>query len=162
MEPVASRDPFQSFLDEHRSPVLAFLRAMVGPVDADDCFQETFMAALRNYESLDGANPRAWVMTIARNKAIDHHRARARRAVPKADLPDIPAPARPERDPELWAAVGELPDKQRAAVALRFAADLRYREVAAAMETSEEAARRNVHEGLRKLRERVSGEERGR
>ncbi len=161
MEPVAARDPFQRFLDEHRAPVLAFLRAMVGPVDADDCFQETFMAALRNYESLDGANPRAWVMTIARNKAIDHRRARTRRAVPKGDdLPDVAAPARPGRDPELWSAVADLPDKQRAAVALRFAADLRYREVAAAMETSEEAARRNVHEGLRKLRERVSKEER--
>lgn len=156
---MASRDPFQAFLDEHRAPVLSFLRAMVGRHDADDCFQETFMAALRNYESLDGANPRAWVMTIARNKAIDHHRGRARRPLPKDDLPDVVAPYSPERNPELWAAVGELPDKQRAAVALRFAADLRYREVAAAMETSEEAARRNVHEGLRKLRERMSREE---
>ena len=155
MTTVAAREPFQAFLDEHRSAVLAFLRAMVGPHDADDCFQETFMAALRNYDSLDGANPRAWVMTIARNKAIDHHRARARRAVPGGELPDVAAPPRAEPDPELWAAVAELPEKQRAAVALRFAADLRYREVAAAMAVSEEAARRNVHEGLRKLRERV-------
>src|SRR5688572_25136404 len=162
MESVPSRDPFQSFLDEHRAPVLAFLRAMVGPVDADDCFQETFMAALRNYESLDGANPRGWVMTIARNKAIDHHRARARRAVPRADLPDLAAPAPPENDPELWDAVAELPEKQRTAVALRYAADLRYREVGVAMDTSEAAARRNVHEGLRKLRERIAGEERSR
>jgi RNA polymerase sigma factor (sigma-70 family) len=161
MDSVTARDPFQSFLDEHRSPVLAFLRAMVGPTDADDCFQETFMAALRNYESLDGAHPRAWVMTIARNKAIDHHRARARHAIPKAELPELAAPAAPERDPELWSAVAELPDKQRAAVALRFAADLRYRDVAAAMEITEEAARRNVHEGLRKLRERGSTERKG-
>jgi RNA polymerase sigma factor (sigma-70 family) len=163
MDPVAERDPFQDFLDEHRAPVLAFLRAMVGPHDADDCFQETFMAALRNYESMNGANPRAWVMTIARNKAIDHHRARARRAIPKGDdLPEVAARAAPEPDPELWAEVGALPEKQRTAVALRFAADLRYREVAAAMDTSEEAARRNVHEGLRKLRERVRREGDGR
>ena len=160
MESVASREHFQRFLDEHRTPVLAFLRAMVGPVDADDCFQETFMAALRSYDRMDGANPRAWVMTIARNKAIDHHRGRARRAVPKADLPEVPAPTAPEPDPELWRSVGELPDKQRTAIALRFAADLRFREVAAAMGTSEEAARRNVHEGLRKLRETVPLEER--
>jgi RNA polymerase sigma factor (sigma-70 family) len=160
MESVASRDPFQRFLDEHRAPVLAFLRAMVGPVDADDCFQETFMAALRNYDGLNGANPRAWVMTIARNKAIDHHRARARRAIPKADVPEVAAPTPPERDPEVWAEVKRLPDKQRTAVALRFAADLRYREVAAAMDISEEAARRNVHEGLRTLRATVSREER--
>jgi RNA polymerase sigma factor (sigma-70 family) len=156
-----SRRPFQAFLDEHRTPVLAYLRAMVGPSDADDCFQETFMAALRSYETLDGANPRAWVMTIARNKAIDHHRAAGRRAVPKGDdLPDVPAPAKAEHDPELWARVAELPERQREAVGLRFAADLKYREIARTMATSEEAARRSVHEGLKKLRGTVTKEER--
>jgi RNA polymerase sigma factor (sigma-70 family) len=156
-----SRRPFHLFLDEHRTPVLAYLRAMVGPSDADDCFQETFMAALRNYETLDGHSPRAWVMTIARNKAIDHHRASGRRPVPKGEeLPDVPAPKRNEPDPELWAEVAGLPDRQREAVGLRFTADLPYREIAAAMDTSEEAARRSVHEGLKKLRERITKEER--
>ena len=51
------------------------------------------MAALRAYETLDGDNPRAWVMTIARNKAIDHHRATGRRPIPKGDdLPEVQAP----------------------------------------------------------------------
>lgn len=161
--PVATSEttPFQQFLDEHRARVLSFLRAMVGPVDADDCFQETFIAALGAYERMDGANPRAWILTIARNKALDHHRARARRAVPSDTLPDVAAPEeRDDGDPELWAAVGELPDRQRTAVALRFAADLRYREVGAAMGTTEEAARRNVHEGLRKLRATIGKDER--
>lgn len=118
------------------------------------------MAALRNYERMDGRNPRAWLLTIARNKAMDHHRATARRAVPKGELPEQAAPTPPERDPELWAVVAELPDRQRTAVALRFAADLRYREVGEAMGTSEAAARRNVHEALRKLRAAVDKEER--
>ena len=52
----------------------------------------------------------------------------------------------------IWAAVAQLPPGQRAAVVLRFAVDLRYREVGEALGTSEEAARRNVHEGLKKLR----------
>lgn len=154
-----TRRPFHAFLEEHRTAVLAYLRAMVGAVDADDCFQETFMAALRSYETHDGQNPRAWVMTIARNKVIDHHRAAGRRPLPRGDeLPDLPAPPLGERDPELWAAVAGLPDRQREAVGLRFAADLRYREVAAAMDTSEEAARRNVHEGLKKLRTQIAKE----
>ena len=156
-----SRRSFHAFLDEHRTPVLAYLRAMVGTSDADDCFQETFMAALRSYETLDGQNPRAWVMTIARHKAIDHYRAAGRRPVPKGDdLPDVAAPTRGDWDPELWAAVARLPDRQREAVGLRFAADLRYREIARAMDTSEEAARRSVHVGLKKLRERISKEDR--
>jgi RNA polymerase sigma factor (sigma-70 family) len=99
-------------------------------------------------------------MTIARNKAIDHHRSAGRRPLPKGeDLPDVPAPSRAEHDPDLWAAVAELPDRQREAVGLRFAADLKYREIAGTMDTSEEAARRSVHEGLKKLRETVQREE---
>lgn len=118
------------------------------------------MAALKGYERMDGRNPRAWLLTIARNKALDHHRARARRPIPSDTLPDLPAPPRAEADPGLWAAVNELPDRQRAAVALRFACDLRYREVGEAMGTSADAARRNVHEGLRKLRTRVGKDRR--
>ena len=51
---------------------------MVGYHDAEDCFQETFIAAMRAYDQMDGRHPRAWVMTIARRKAIDHQRARTR------------------------------------------------------------------------------------
>lgn len=150
--------PFQRFLDEHREPVLAFLRAMVGPHDADDCFQETFIAALRAYERMDGRHPRAWVMTIARRKAIDHHRARGRRAEPRGELPEIAVTdQRPDR--EIWEAVAGLADGQRAAIALRYAADLPYREIAAALDCSEDAARRRVADGLRALRKNIDREE---
>jgi RNA polymerase sigma factor (sigma-70 family) len=134
---------------------------MVGHHDAEDCLQETFLAALRAYPRAEPGNLRAWVFTIARRKAIDHHRARARRAQPVADpaeLADRRGAAAGEgmgmnsRDSEIWAAVAELPPSQRAAVVLRFVVDLRYREVGEALGTSEEAARRNVHEALKKLR----------
>lgn len=138
---------------------MAFCRAMVGPDDADDCFQETFIAALRAYNRMDGRNPRAWVLTIARRKAIDVHRARARRPEPRAEVPEQVAHDDVDPDaPGLWVAVADLPPKQRAAVALRFAADLAYREVAEALGSSEEAARQSVHEGLKRLRERIEAE----
>jgi RNA polymerase sigma factor (sigma-70 family) len=154
----AQPTPFQSFLDEHRTPVLAFLRVMVGHADADDVFQETFISALRAYERMDGRHPRAWVMTIARRKAIDHHRARARRPEPRGELPEIPvADELPDR--EIWHAVATLPNGQRAAVALRYGADLPYSEIAVALATSEEAARRRVADGLKTLRETIDREE---
>jgi RNA polymerase sigma factor (sigma-70 family) len=149
---------FQRFLDEHREAVLGFLRAMVGPHDADDCFQETFMAALRAYDRMDGRHPRAWVMTIARRKAIDHHRARRRRPEPRGELPEV-AVTDELPDAEVWEAVAALPDGQRAAVALRYAADLPYRDIGAALECSEEAARRRVADGLKALRETIDREE---
>jgi RNA polymerase sigma factor (sigma-70 family) len=153
--------PFQRFLDEHREAVLSFLRAMVGPNDAEDCFQETFIAAMRAYDRMDGRYPRAWVMTIARRKAIDHHRARARRPEPRGELPELAAsdglPG--QGDAEIWSAVAELSPAQRAAVALRYAADLPYREIAAALDITEEAARRRVADGLAQLRKIVNEEE---
>jgi DNA-directed RNA polymerase specialized sigma24 family protein len=59
-----------------------------------------------------------------------------------------PSPA----DDGLWQLVGELPPKQRTSLALRFVTDAAYSEVASVMGTSDEAARRNVHEGLKRLR----------
>ena len=134
--------------------MLAFLRTMVGHHDAEDCFQETFIAALRAYDRMDGRHPRAWVMTIARRKAIDHHRARARRALPTADPLERAAPAvDPTPDDELWAAVRALPPRQRVAVVHRHVLDRPYAEIAHLMGTSEETARANVYQGTKKLRE---------
>jgi RNA polymerase sigma factor (sigma-70 family) len=145
--------PFQRFLDEQREPVFRFLVASVGREAADDCFQETFLAAMKAWPRLrKGSNERAWVMTIAHRKAMDHHRARARRAVPMEELPEVAVHDAPLPDEETWTRVRELPPKMKAAVLLRYAGDLTHAEVAVALECSEEAARRSAHEGLKRLR----------
>ena len=151
--------PFQAFFDSHRDEVLGFLTALVGPDDADDCFQETFVAALRAYPRLRAdSNLRAWVLTIARRKAIDTARSRSRRAFPSDDLPEQPVVATTAADgePELWAAVRVLPERQRAAVFLRYAGDLTHRDIASVMESSEDAVRKNVSDGLKKLKEALA------
>lgn len=161
--PDETLPPFQALLDEHGSDVLGFLVASVGPHEAEDCFQETFIAALRAYPRLEHArNLRSWLLTIAHRKAIDHHRARGRRAVPGGSAEEVAGSEpgsnhRPDTragggDPELWAAVSGLPPKQRSAVVLRFATDMSYAGIANALDCSEDAARRSVHEGLEKLR----------
>jgi RNA polymerase sigma factor (sigma-70 family) len=151
--------PFQTLLDAHGREVHRFLVATVGRVDAEDCYQETWLAALRAYPRLkDPSNLRSWIFTVAHHKAIDHVRSRARRAVPVSDPAESTRQATTESEPaldsggELWARVRELPDKQRTAVALRFVADADYAEISSVMGTSPEAARRNVHEGLKRLR----------
>jgi len=152
--------PFQRFLDAHRDTVWRFLVSSVGPGDAEDCFQETFIAALRAYPRLrPGSNLRAWVLTIAHRKSLDVHRARARRALPVADVQALDgrsAGTSSAPDETLWGAVEELPARQRSAVVLRYVADLPHSEIAQAIGCSEEAARRSLHEGLVKLRKVVS------
>jgi RNA polymerase sigma factor (sigma-70 family) len=151
--------PFQRFLDTHRELVWRFLVASVGTGEAEDCFQETFIAALRAYPRLRaGSNLRAWVLTIAHRKALDAHRARARRALPVAEIAALDGRGEPQAslpDQALWDAVRELPARQRSAVVLRYVADLPHRDIASAIGCSEEAARRSLHEGLTKLRKAV-------
>ena len=150
--------PFQVFLDEHKEHVYRFLVASVGRQEADDCFQDTLLSALGAYPRLRAnSNLRAWVLTIAHRKALDCHRARARRAVPVAEVADHAATVDGELDGELWLAVRELPDKQRAAVVLRFANDLAHKEIGRVLGCSEDAARRNVHEGVNRLRHTWQG-----
>jgi len=155
---VTALPPFQTVLDEHSAAVMAILRGAVGRDGAEDCFQETFLAALRAYPKLeDDRNLRGWLLTIAHRKAIDHHRTNGRKPVPVAEPGEfvgsegIPAP-----DEGLWAAVGALPPKQRAAVALRYGSDLPHGEIAAALGCSPEAARRSLHEGLKRLRKELA------
>jgi len=151
---VSVPPPFQRVIEAHADLVLRFLSGSVGPVDADDVFQETFVAALRAYPALrHHDNLRAWLLTIAQRKAVDHHRARSRRPVPVPALDEQPAaPLGDGRDEELWAAVRELPPKQRAAVLLRYVGDLAYAEIATATGSTEDAARRAAADGIAKLR----------
>jgi RNA polymerase sigma factor (sigma-70 family) len=149
--------PFEWVVREHGPDVWRFCASQVGRDRADDCFQETMLAALRAYPSLrDPETVRAWLVRIAARKAVDLHRVAARAPVPVAEPRDAGAPAPEPPDDDLWARVRALPAKQRQAVALRFVLDLDHRQVAEVMGTTPEAARRSVFEALRTLRAEVA------
>jgi DNA-directed RNA polymerase specialized sigma24 family protein len=171
---VSSLPPFQRFLAAHRDDVLRFLVASLGRHDAEDAFQETFISALRAYDRLrPGSNLRAWVLTIAHRKALDVHRARARRPLPVADVAEGAAPLAGAGSPadesgehagagggvgqgDHWERVRALPPRQRAVLTLRYAADLTHAEIAQALGCSEEAGRRAASDGLKTIRQELS------
>jgi RNA polymerase sigma factor (sigma-70 family) len=165
---VTALPPFQTLLDEHAAEVMGVLRGAVGGADAEDCFQETFLAALRGYPKLkDAGNLRGWLLTIAHRKAIDHHRANGRRPLPVATFEEAgndlaardgggPVDADALADDGFWSLIEALPPKQRAAVALRYACDLPHAEIAAALDCSPDAARRSLHEGMKRLRRELT------
>lgn len=161
MSPVDARRPtFQSFFDQHWAVVVRFLRSSVGAHDAEDCAQETMLAALRAYPRFDGRNPRGWVLAIARNKAIDHHRARGGGDLA---LDELPEPGRIDRRlgefgdlDALRRASAELSEGQRSAVVLRHVLDLPYAEIGAALGCSDQAARQRVREALANLQAKLS------
>ena len=154
MEAVAAIPPFETFYTEHAGEVLAMLRRRLGRERADDAFQETFLRALRAYDRLQhGTHLRAWVLTIAARVAIDAHR---RAGEPTDELPDLPhVDGRPAYE-ELAFLTDSLPPKERAAVVLRYGYDLDYDQIAAALDSSENAARQAASSGVRRLRRRIA------
>lgn len=151
--------PFQHLVDEHWRDVARLSAALAGPDDAEDCAQRAWLAALRAYPDLRHArNLKGWLMTITARCATDGHRDRVRRPAPSGELPERAAAAAPGPEPPdevLWAQVRALPERQRQAVALRYALDLPHVEVAAALGTTETASRRLVSDALKRLRTEV-------
>jgi len=152
--------PFDRVVREHGPVVLRVCRALVGGDDADDAWQETFLAALRSYPGLDpGTNLRAWLVTVAHHRCVDLLRTRARRALVAAQLPQPATEPGPEEaaegaaeDRELRALVAALPERQRLAVALHHLGGLPYADVAALVGGTPEAARRAAADGVAALR----------
>jgi RNA polymerase sigma factor (sigma-70 family) len=149
--------PFEEFLDATGPTVFRFLRVAVGPSDADDVYQETFLAALRAYPKVRETDKLdRWILAIASRKAIDHHRRTSRRPIPVDDVPDAAVDGEPPlADTALWDAVKGLPPKQRVAVVHRHVLDRGYDEIGELLGCSADTARANVYQGMKRLRELI-------
>jgi RNA polymerase sigma-70 factor (ECF subfamily) len=131
---------------------------------AQDLTQETFLKAMHGLGRLVAdSNYRAWLYRIATNTQRDYWRYQGRRPISDLDLELIAAGSSLEHDVEqrdllrlVAAAVEGLPAKQRAALILSRYQGLGYAEIALALDTSEEAARANVYQAMKKLREQFA------
>jgi len=149
--------PFEEVVRIHGPTVWRVCRALLGPVEADEAWSETLLAALRAYPQLEpDSNVEAWLVTIAHRKAIDQHRVRARAPLPVPELPEGSAEAQTTVDGELWDEVKALPFTQRAAVTYHHLVGLPYAEIAAILGNSEAAARRAAADGIKTLRTRLA------
>lgn len=148
--------PFEDVVRVHGATVLRVCRAVLGSAEADDAWSETFLSAMRAYPDLPaGSNLEAWLVTIAKRKAIDQHRSAARNPMPVDDVPEGAtadfSSSRYDDDP-LWSALKSLPVKQREAIAYHHIAGLPYKEVALILGNNESAARRAAADGMKALR----------
>ena len=150
MAAVTTIPPFERFYLEQRAIVLGFLRKRMPRDAAEDAFQETFLRALRASVRLEhGEHLRAWVVPLAARIAIDS----GRRARPVShELPELPVEDGRPAYAEIEHLADELPPTERAAVVLRYAYDLPYDDIAAALGSSPEAARQAASSGIRRLR----------
>ncbi|HEX6062102.1 MAG TPA: RNA polymerase sigma factor [Candidatus Limnocylindria bacterium] len=148
---------FGQLLERHERELFAYALRISGQrADAEDLYQDTFLAAFRAWPPPRRGNERAWLYKIATNRAIDRER-RAKRVVASVD--DL-ALAAPERDDvtlaDLAGAIEILPAGQRAAFVLRKVQGLPYVEIAVALACTKEAARARVSEALKKVKAAVA------
>jgi len=146
---------FGELLERHEREIFGYALRLTGSrADAEDLYQDTFLAAFRAWPPPRRDNERAWLYRIATNKAIDG----SRRRKGTVSLEDLRLAA-PDRDGitlvDLSPAIRLLPAGQRAAFVLRTVEGRPYREVALALDCSEEAARTRVSEAMKKVRAAV-------
>jgi RNA polymerase sigma factor (sigma-70 family) len=151
-----AKAPFALVVERHGPTVLRICRAVLGVIDADDAWSETFLSALRAYPELPhDANIEAWLVTIAHRRALDAVRAKARRAVPIAEVPESDARPGGTGDFDLEDAIARLPEKQRQVLAYHYLGGLPYVEVAEIIGGTTDAARRAASDGIASLRKRI-------
>ncbi len=170
---------FDTFVNRHKASLLRFLLARVGAIDvAEDLAQEVFISVLRTPPAPPtppaGANQSdsrvgTWLFTIARNRAIDHHRATLRRqqayaasltgTVKRASsLDPATAAALQEEHAHVTALFAELPDEQREVLSLRIFGDLTLSEISQVLAVPLNTVKSRTRYALGKISDRITQE----
>ncbi len=159
-----SVEEFEAFFSRHYRPLVRTLWGYCGDQSvAEESAQEAFVRTSRDWEKVKGmASPTGWLHRVAFNAVNAHFRRRRfeRAALGRrwhlepqrgeADVADAVAVRR---------AMRELPERQRAAVALFYFADLPIAEIARVMDTREGTVKSWLHRGRDALRAQLDPDE---
>ena len=147
---------FDDLFERYTRRLVRFLTNMVGPAQAVDVAQVTFLKLHQNrHRYRVGANFAAWIFTIARNTALDHLRSAPKRrevyGIETEFAADSPSRDR-LRDDQVRAAIGKLNDDQQQVILLHWYGGLTFEEVAKVVGASSAAVRVRAHRAYEKLR----------
>lgn len=156
---------WQAIIDQHGVAVWRTAYRLLGNrADAADCFQETFVSALRFCRRKRVRNYSAFLVRLATARAIDQLRRRFRAAdfnLPLADVPEAtsknPGPAQVAQQQELTdglrKSLSRLPHREAQAFCLRFLNDLSYQQIAEELDVTTNAVGVLIHRARAKLKE---------
>ena len=160
-------EAFRVLYREVQPGLLRYLRGLVGE-DAEDLASETWLQIARDIRSFrdEGAGFRAWAVTIARHRALDHVRRTQRRpatGLPADLLVDLPdgrdtaeQAIRSTSTTATIALIATLPRDQAEAVLLRVVVGLDAQATARVMGKRPGAVRTAAWRGLRTLADRLA------
>lgn len=149
---MTTNPAFELVVRRHGTSVLRMCTALLGPgPDAQDAWSETFLAALRAYPSLAiGANIEAWLITIARHKAIDI--LRANHPVPVDELPESAVLPAGLGGLELLESLASLSELQRKVIGYHYLLGFPYAQIPAYLGGNPASLRRAAADGIKALR----------
>ncbi len=160
-EAVPIRETFNAFYLREFPRMVALAAAVSGSrAVAEDLAQEAMVRAHRHWDRIAGYDkPGAWVRRVTINLATSALRTRAAEArrLLRLGRPDAELPPPEPEDEAVWAAVGELPRRQRAAVALFYLEDRPIREIAEILDCTESTAKVHLHKGRTALSTALAG-----
>ena len=156
---------FEDLIERHHDEIFAYLWRLLGKerqsdvaLEVEDIAQEVFMRAYENYLGLRrNSNYRAWLYKIATHCAYTKLRQAKNRREQNLVHENAAAEAasslpRESSQTRLRALVDALPAKQKACLTMRYFQDLDYSEIALSLGCSEQSARANVYQAIRRLR----------
>lgn len=162
------QDAFESLYLRHSDLVYSIaLRVVADPGIAQDVAQEVFLRVWRHPSLFDVSRGRfvSWLMSVARNRAVDEVRSRGRRRLrevvpaPGADDPPDPQAVDPQLAAQLSierervrGAMDGLPDEQRLAVELAYFGGMTQQEIASVLNTPLGTVKTRVRLAMKKLR----------
>lgn len=134
--------------------------------EAEDLVQDSLLRAYRAVDRFDGANPRAWLLTIVRNTHLNRIRRRRPGLLHDPDTAERRAEAAPGADTEVLAAIfdarveaalRELPAEQQAVIELVDVAGLSYQQAADALGLAVGTVMSRLHRGRKRIKRKLSG-----
>ncbi len=151
---VRTGESFSSFFRREFVAMTALAEAVSGdPAAAEDIASEAMTKTNKAWDKVSGYDkPGAFARRVTINLAHDHRRKRNRQRlfVRKHRPEDLTSPA-PEVDHPVWAAVAQLPHRQRAAISLHYIDDMAVADIADVMEISVSTATSHLHHARTKL-----------
>lgn len=134
--------------------------------EAEDLVQDSLVRAYRALDRFDGANPRAWLLTIVRNTHINRNRRRRPELLHEPERIDQRAPTASGADVEALAAIfdarveaalRDLPEGQQAVIELVDVAGLSYQQAADALGLPTGTVMSRLHRGRKQIKKKLSG-----
>ena len=141
---------------------------MINHDDTDDVLQNTFIKVFRNIDNFKGDSKLySWMYRIATNEAITHLKRNARHQKLSSEeiqqniISNLHSDVYFEGDEiqlKLQKAIATLPQKQQLVFNMKYFDDIKYREMAEILETSEGALKASYHLAVKKIEEYLTSD----